>query len=510
MPPLDADPAVRLFIERARLARPGFEPDTGAIEAVRGICERLDRLPLAIELAAARVRVLAPPQILSRLDQRLSLLSGGSRDLPDRQRTLRGAIDWSYELLEPPERRFFARLAVFAGSASLDAIEAVIRPDDELDLFGLDACTSLVEKSLLREIDDPAGEPRFRMLETIRDFAAERFADDPLAAEVRERHALHFQDLAEAMEPELLGSEPHRFFSLLEADHDNIRAAIAWSLATGRPEVGLRIGGAIWRFWQHRGHLAEGAARLRELLAHPAAATDSLARARGLTSYGGVIYWQGDFAGAERAYEEALAVYRRIDDPAGIGYALYDLSFTKTINGDLAAARTMQAEALQRFDALGDEGSANMVRESMAVNAMMDGDVLGARTAQEAVVEYDRGSGSRFKLSDGLALLSAIEMRLGDYPSVRRDLSESIRISRADRRRIGARDVGAARWRCCWSARPGSRTRFACAGRTRNYARAASDSCRRTRRSVYRTRRWRLGRTWTRWRSASRSTRGEP
>jgi predicted ATPase/class 3 adenylate cyclase len=208
VPPLAADPAMQLFLERARLARPDFTLDERGADAVQRLCERLDRLPLSIELVAARVRLFSPEAILARLDKRLPLLSGGGRDLPDRQRTLRGAIDWSFQLLDREEQHFFAQLAVFAGPVDLEAIEQIVDPDGELGPGSIDAVQSLVEKSLLRELPSAAGEPRFGMLETIREFAAERLAEEPQSDALRERHARYYLELAERLEPELMGRDP--------------------------------------------------------------------------------------------------------------------------------------------------------------------------------------------------------------------------------------------------------------------------------------------------------------
>jgi predicted ATPase/class 3 adenylate cyclase len=257
--------AVRLFVERARAVKPDFSVTNENAPAVAEICVRLDGLPLAIELAAARIRLLPPRAMLARLGSRLKLLTGGARNLPERQRTLRGAIEWSYELLTPEERTLFARLSVFAGGRTLEIIETICDPEGELDT--LDGLESLLEKSLLRQEEGPGGEPRFVMLETIHEYAREKLEESGEAEEVRRRHAEHFLTLAEESYPELKGPDQLEWLERLEAEHDNMRAALSWALGRKEAEVALRLGGALWWFWWMRGHNSEGRRLLEEALA---------------------------------------------------------------------------------------------------------------------------------------------------------------------------------------------------------------------------------------------------
>jgi predicted ATPase len=437
VPPLASDPAVDLFVERARLARPDFSPDEAARRAVAEICERVDRLPLAIELAAARIRILSPDAILARLGQRLNLLAGGGRDLTDRQRTLRGAIAWSFDLLEPDERRFFAGFSVFVGSAGIDAVEAVL-PGSTGDRAALDLCGSLVEKSLLRQFDGPDGEPRFSMLETIREYAAEQLAADPDGTEVRERQARHVMALAEQLEPELVGMDPKRAFDLLDLDLGNIRVAIDWSIESRSPQVGLRIGAAIWRFWQHRSHLAEGRSQMTELLAADGADVPLGVRARAMTALGGVRYWQGDFEVADDLYRTALPLYRELGDARSVALALYDLGFTTAILRDLDEAGRLQEESLRLFLELGDERMATTVREGIAVQSTIAGRHAEAYEMQLKVIAYYRAAQLPFKLEDGLTFLASTEVMLGRLAEAREHLRESVGIARA----IGDASVG--------------------------------------------------------------------
>jgi len=348
--------AVALFVERATAVKPDFQVTNENAPAVAEICARLDGLPLAIELAAARVKLLSPEAMLARLERSLTFLSGGSRDLPQRQRTLRDAIAWSYDILEERERRLFARMAAFVGGVSLEAVEAVGNPGDELGLDTFDGVASLTNKSLLRQLATGPEEPRFLMLETIREFAGERLEEEPDAEVICRRHALFFLHLAERAEPELTGADQARWLDALEADHDNFRAAIAWA-AEHDLNVALRMGGALWRFWQFRGHLREAAKRLEGLLER-SGPWDPEARAKALEGAGGVTYWMGDFARARRWYEECLGIRLELGEPRAIAEAKYNLSFAHGIAPkpiqDLDAAMRLQDEALALFEQLGD------------------------------------------------------------------------------------------------------------------------------------------------------------
>jgi predicted ATPase len=258
-------PAVALFLERARAVGADLESTVVMAHAVAQICRRLDGLPLGIELAAAWARLLPPPALLARLDRRLPLLIGGAHDMPERQRTMRDAIAWSHDLLSEPERRLFRGLSVFAGGFTPEAAGAICaEPGEEpATLAGL---ASLVDKSLLRQQDDASGEPRLMLLETLREFALERLEASGEAEAVRRRHAEHYLALAEAAEPEMHGPRGGDWGAMLEREHDNLRAALQWALDCDAGETGLRLCGALWRFWSARGHLGEGGRWLREVL----------------------------------------------------------------------------------------------------------------------------------------------------------------------------------------------------------------------------------------------------
>jgi predicted ATPase/class 3 adenylate cyclase len=349
--------AVALFIERARSVKPDFDVTNENAPAVAEICVRLDGLPLAIELAAARIRIFTPQAMLGRIENRLGLVAGGSRDLPERQRTLRGAIAWSHDMLEAADRSLFANLSVFVGGAGLEAIEEVC--GDELSGDSLDALVSLVEKSLVRQSEGIGGDPRFTMLETIREFAMEQAVDAGRWDELRARHARLFAAFAEGAANRVMGSSKRETLDRLEQDHDNMRAALGWAIETGSAEIALRIGSALWRFWQMRGHLQEGLDRLEQALALPHGHEHPERRADALSAAAGVAYWlaQGDHA--RELYEQEIEARRALGDRRGLAEALYGVSFTWSVRGLLEStnaerSRAYIGEALDLFREMGD------------------------------------------------------------------------------------------------------------------------------------------------------------
>src|SRR5918993_381173 len=302
--------AVQLFVERAQAVKPDFAIDNENAPAVAEICHRLDGLPLAIELAAARVRMLSPQAMLPRLEKRLPLLTGGARDAPARQRTLRNTIAWSYDLLEPKEQILFRRLAVFGGGATFEAVEAVANADGSLDVFG--GLERLLEQSLLRQDVGPEGEPRFSLLETIREFGIEQLEAHGESEDAQARHAGFFLTLVEEAAPDLHGPTQRAWLERLETEHDNIRAALGWSL-THEPEAALRIGAALFWFWYYRGHLTEGRDWIERALATGASASPDV-RARVLNWSSAFAWERADYATAALRSEEALALARSAGD----------------------------------------------------------------------------------------------------------------------------------------------------------------------------------------------------
>jgi predicted ATPase len=406
--------AVALFVDRARIARPGFEPSDDELRAIAGIVTRLDGLPLAIELAAARTKVLSPAALLTRLEHRLAVLSSGSEGVPDRQRTLRGAIEWSHDSLPEPEKVLFRRLSVFAGGSRIDAVEAVCDPDGEIGADPLDLVSALIDDSLLVRDDTADDEPRFRLLETIREYAGEQLAEAGEGDRFTRRHAAYITDLAETLEPRLMGTVRDTSLAQLAAENDNIRAVLRWSSTDGVTAPGLRTAAAIWRFWQQRSQIREGRAWLTALLAKPDAGADPLVHARAVTAAGGLAYWQGDMADAGRSYEAALAIDRERGDPARIGDDLRNLGFIALATRDMPTAVRLFGEAVEHLETTGDRFALAEARASYGVSLAQSGDVAAARGYLEASCAVMLELGVLPRAADNSNALAIIYRRLGD------------------------------------------------------------------------------------------------
>jgi predicted ATPase len=305
VPKLEGYEAIRLFVDRARQRNPTFALRTENAQAIAQICVRLEGLPLAIELAAARIRMLPPKALLDRLKDRLKLLTGGSREFSERQRTLRSTIEWSYELLEEGEKALFGRLSVFSGGATLEATQRVCDARGDLLVDTLDGASSLLDKSLLGQEEGAQGEPRLMMLETIREYARERLEESGEAEEIKRVHAQYFLTLAEEAYPELKGPDQLEWLERLEIEHDNMRAALTWALECKEVEVALRLGGALSLFWFMRGHYSEGRRWLEEALAIEVRGSPE-ERAMALAGVGWLAWQQGDLDRAQEVCEEGL------------------------------------------------------------------------------------------------------------------------------------------------------------------------------------------------------------
>jgi predicted ATPase/class 3 adenylate cyclase len=419
--------AVALFVERASAVDPGFQVTGDNAAAIAEICIRLDGLPLAIELAAARTRLLGPHALLARLERRLPLLAGGARDLPARQRTLRDAISWSHDLLDDRDRTVFASLSVFVGGFTLEAAEAVCQGEigDTFEGVG-----SLMNKSLLRQMDAIGGKPRFFMLETIREYAADQLADRGENEEVERRHAEHFVAQAEQAEPELTGSRQTSFLDALAADHDNFRVALDRAASRGWAEVALRLGAALWRFWQIRGYLREGRDRLGAVLALPGADDNPEARIRALWAAGGIAYWMGDFPASEVLYEEAERLSRQIGDRPAVAESLYNLAFPLLVGEiDEERGREQFGEAARIFQELGDRGGRGKVLWAMSGFLPEEADEVGIALATEAL-EIFRETGDRFHEGWAVRTLGIYASRVRLFDEAWGRLSEGLEIFR--------------------------------------------------------------------------------
>src|ERR671932_722818 len=314
-------PSVALFVDRARAVCPDFRLNDDNAAAIALICRRLDGLPLALELAAARTALLPPQALAKRLDRRLPLLSDGPHDLPARQRTLRAAIDWSYTLLEPREQRIFRRLAAFAGGGRLDQVEVVCRKADEADAEILAGLASLVEKHLVRRQTAPDGEPRLRMLETIGEFAREQLAASGEREAIRRRHALTMVGFAEAAEPRLFSGRRMATVAQIAAEQDNLRAALGWLLDNGEAELSCRLTGALGWLWYPLGQVREGRAWAEQALSAAGEQPPSPGRAKALFTAGGLALFLGDTAVARCRFEQCVSLYQELGDDMGVARA---------------------------------------------------------------------------------------------------------------------------------------------------------------------------------------------
>ena len=415
--------AVRLFVERAMAARPSFRLDPSNARSIARICARLDGMPLAIELTAVRVRLLSPDAILTRLERQFELDASGARDVPERQRTLRGAIAWSYDLLDEPSRRLLERMAIFVGGCDLDTAERVCGPSSELgrDLF--DGISDLSDQSLIRR-SEADGDVRFTIPETIRAFALERLEARGEAEDLRRRHALAYLDLARTAAPELSGQDQKRWLERLEREHDNFRAALAWAVATPDPPTALGLAFSLWRFWQKRGHFQEARRRLDDLAGRPWVDDDPAAHARVLEALGGIAYWQGDFAAAIPAYGAALEIWRSLDDRPEIANALYNLAFTYNIDSDLnehAPSLDMRYggplldEALQIYRELDDQRGIGNVLWALGGTDMFGGRAEAALAIFEEARSAFKSVGDRTMEAWALHMMGVSNVLLEDF-----------------------------------------------------------------------------------------------
>jgi predicted ATPase/class 3 adenylate cyclase len=364
--------AVALFAERAAAGNPEFRVTPENARAVAEITARLDGLPLAIELAASRVKLLSPEKLLARLEQRLPLLTTRDRDVPERQRTLRQTIEWSYELLDEAEGVMFARLSVFAGGADLRAVEAVANPKDEVGLDTLDGLASLVDKNLVRREDTTEGEPRFAMLETIREYGLERLSEGGDESAIRRRHAEHWIDVGEQVSEALFGPAQQATTRRLGYELDNFRSALSWVLDAGDAELGLRLGAALRDFWRLGGHLREGVRWLADVLALPGASGTTVLRARALTAAADLSSWIGEADAYLRFAEEAVSTYRDLADRQGTADALAELGVAQMFVGRLDAARATLREARELSVGLGNRQKAGVCAHGLGVVALLE------------------------------------------------------------------------------------------------------------------------------------------
>ncbi len=401
--------AVALFVERARAVRPGFHLTDENASAVAEICRRLDGLPLAIELAAARCKVLSPDAMLRRLAHGLDLLAGGSRDAPARHQTLRAAISWSHDLLAPEERVLFRRLGVFMGGCTLEAAERVGGSD--LDTDALEVVSALVDQHLVQAVEGSWDEPRFAMLETLREFALEQLDAAGERDHIQRRHAEDVLNLALAAEPHMFGGERGQWLDRLNDEQDNIRAALGWAQRQEEPALGLALLGALWLWFQRR-LLVEGRRWADELLAHPGAAGLTAARAKALFVAGHFAWLQGDVLAMRARLEEAIAIQRRLDDIAGLRRSL---PFFGLVADDHATARRLAGEGVRLCRQASDRWDLAMALLNLGRTEATWGNDAAARTSLEEAAEHFGALGDRWLRALALTSTGAIAYRAGRY-----------------------------------------------------------------------------------------------
>ena len=406
-------PAVALFAQRVQALQPDFRLTAANARTVAEICIRLEGLPLALELAAVRTRILSPQAILARLAHRLQLLTSGTRDLPVRQQTLRAALGWSYDLLDAEEQRLFRRLAVFAGGCTLEAAQAVCTPADDRTTDALDILASLVDKSLVQSVLQPDGEPRFRMLETIREYALEQLAASGELETTQRHHAAFFMTLAEEAEPQLTSAARGAWLDRLEAEHDNLRAALAWSRLQPGGDTGLRLAGACWWFWHLRGHVSEGRRWLESLLELPGSQEHTAARAKALYGAGGLAWVQGDYGSARSLVEESVALWQRLGDTRGLAYSLTIMGLVVDDQGDHARARALYKASVELFRAVEDSWGRAWSLFCLGRAALVAGDGAMTRSRYEESLAIFRQVGDTWAIALVLNNLAGVALVQG-------------------------------------------------------------------------------------------------
>ena len=463
--------AISLFIQRAEAVKPDFKLNEDNAVAVAEICSRLDGLPLAIELAAARTKLLSPSAMRTRLASRLQLLTGGARDLPARQQTLRQAIDWSYDLLNTFEQKLFRRLSVFVGGCTLEAAESVCDTKQDLGLDILDGMSSMVDKSLMRQIEHGDGEPRFVMLETIREYALEKIAESGEEAQTRRAHAAYCLVLAEEGAAEDTSANQKEWMDRLELEHENLRAALEWLTETGIVEWGLRVGVALFRFWEMREYLAEGREWLGKLLKLEGASAHNDARLRALFAAGILAAEQGDFvvsdalfnenlemarstgdnrsmaismnamavnardrgdfAASEVLFEASLVFWRELHDGLAVARGLSNLASIVKLQQNYVRARSLYEESLSIFRELGDTTGVAWALNHQGDVARDQGDSEAARSLYEQSLASLRELNDRWGIAGSLADLGNLAREQGDYPLADSLYRESIGVFQA-------------------------------------------------------------------------------
>jgi predicted ATPase/class 3 adenylate cyclase len=422
--------AVRLFIERAAAVAPAFAVNNQNAPALAQVCCRLDGIPLAIELAAARIRVLTVEEINARLEDRFRLLTGGSRMSLPHQQTLRALIDWSYDLLTDRERLLFCRLSVFMGGWILEAAE-VVCADAEIEAWEiLDLLTGLVDKSLVMA-EPRGGSTRYRLLETVRQYSLDRLRESEEEAAARDRHRDYFLRLAEETQTQRFQPDAAAWFDHLETEHDNLRAALDWCLRAGQGlKAGLRLGAALVRFWEMHGHITEGRERLAAFLAADSALEVTATRAKALRGASLLAFDQADITAQRALAEESLAIERELGESQRIADTLLLVAYAAQGQGDYVSAQALLGESLELRRAIGDTSGMAGARHSMSLLAQKQGDWTAARTFGEEGLTLEREMGNKQFIANQLHNLGGIALHEGNYAAAHSAFEEALRLMR--------------------------------------------------------------------------------
>jgi predicted ATPase len=424
---LTQNDAVRLFIERAQAVKADFAVTDENGPTVADICRRLDGLPLAIELAATRIKLFAPQALLSRLDNRLKFLTGGARDLPERQQTIRHTIDWSYELLGEAEQTLFARLGVFVGGCTLEAAEAVCNGDDNLPIEVVDGSAALMDKSLVRQEEGIDGEPRLLMLETIREYALERLDGSGEAETVQQHHTAYYLALAEAAASQLDDPEPRRWLDRLDQEHDNLRAALRWSLTHDATTAGLRLCTALYSFWEARGHWDEGRMWTEAMLAASGEVAPHL-RMEALSTIAEFAWKQGDYATATARMTESLSLSRALDDRRAMGHCLMILGVIALKQASYEYAAALLTESMEMSHSAGEAPAGSLLH--LGELALAQEEYAQAQQWLQESLAICREGNDIFYIARLLSLLGEVALGQGDAAGARALVQESVAVSR--------------------------------------------------------------------------------
>jgi predicted ATPase/DNA-binding SARP family transcriptional activator len=431
--------AVRLFVERAKAVKPAFEFDGDSARQAAEICARVDGLPLALELAAARMSVLSPAALLARLDGRLATLSVGARDRPARQQTLRATLDWSYDLLDSSEQTLLNRLSVFAGGCRIEAAEAICDPDAELEIDIFEGLSSLVEKSLVRQ-EEMHQEPRFSLLETMREYALERLEQEGATEALRRRHAVYYLEIAAQTAPKLGDPDQKLWLDRLETDHDNLRAALAWLRDTGEHLAHLRMATVLMRFWFNNDHLVEGRRWLESALRAAPDAPPPL-RARALAAAAELTARTGDPGAARPLALEALALAREVDDHALVARMLQMQAVAAGMRGDFDAAVALCEQALEELPTDTEPQFRARSRFMLSRFEHRRGNLTRARGIYEELSRDAREAGDTHLIAATLSGFADIALEEGDPTKARQLHAESLTLCR----RIGSKAMSGER-----------------------------------------------------------------